>query len=265
MLKPIQLASLLSGVALLGSVTTQAGEDWQYSGRINAWFPETSGETALPGEQDFTIEVDDVIDSLEFAFMGSLEARKGRWGVYSDFMYSSIGDSNDNYRQGNFGLRDLPAEIKASVDVDVDTYFVTAAGYYRAIDSGRMSLDILFGTRYIDVKQTIEWEISGDISGQALPGRNGKGEVEVDNWDALLGVRGRIPLGENTPWLIPYYIDVGTGDSDLTWQASTGIGYEMGTWGIALTWRYLSYDLDSGSAVADLDFSGPAAVVEFAW
>lgn len=208
MLRKMQLATLLCSVAFL---------------------------TGVPGDQEFTIEVNDIIDSVEFAFMGSLEARKDRWGVFSDFMYSSIGDSNDNYRQGAFGARDLPAEIKTSVDVDVDTYFVTAAGYYRAIDNGRMSLDLLFGGRYIDVEQTLEWELSGDISGQPLPGRNGKGKVEVDNWDALVGLRGRIPLGENSPWLIPYYIDVGTGDSDLTWQASTGIAYQMDSWAMALS------------------------------
>ena len=183
----------------------------------------------------------------------------------TDVMYSSIGDSNDNVRQGAFGPRDLPAEVRAAVDVDVDTYFVTATGFYRAIEAGRTTLDLLFGARYINVEQTIEWEISGDIGDLPLPGREGGGEVEADNWDFLLGLRGRIPFGDNSPWLIPYYIDVGTGDSDFTWQASTGVAYEMGTWGIALTWRYLSYDLDSGSALADLEFSGPAAVVEFVW
>lgn len=258
-------AFVLSMSAVSFSPIVLADDGWQFSGRINAWFPETSGETAFAAEQDFEIEVNDIIDSLEFAFMGSLEARKGRWGIYSDFMYSSIGDKVSDYHEGTFGPRDLPVEVNASVDFDVDTYFITAAGYYRALDSRRTTLDLLFGTRYIDVEQTVKWEISGDIADQSIPGRSGKGKVEVGNWDVVVGVRGRIPLGDNGLWVIPYYVDIGTGDSDFTWQASTGIGYEMGSWGMALTWRYLSYDLDSGSEIADIELSGPAAVFEFVW
>ena len=265
-MKKIYLAACaLSASSMVLCSVSQANEDWQFAARINGWFPETTGKTAFGGGQDFDIELDDILSSVEFAFMGSLEARKGRWGVYSDFMYSSIGDSDSNYHQGTVGPRDLPTDIRVSVDVDVDTYFVTAAGYYRAMDSGRKTLDVLFGARYIDVDQTLEWEISGDISDQEIPGRRGKAKVNVGNLDAVLGLRGRIPLGESSRWLIPYYLDVGTGESDFTWQASTGIAYEMGTWAMALSWRYLSYDLDSGSAIADLAFNGPAVVFEFAW
>jgi hypothetical protein len=117
----------------------------------------------------------------------------------------------------------------------------------------------------MEVDQELDWRITGDIGEVELPGREGTLKAAFEAWDAIVGVRGRIPLGQGTPWFIPYYVDVGTGDSDLTWQGATGIAYGMGRWGLGLTWRYLSYDLASGGEIADIDFSGPAAVFEYTW
>jgi hypothetical protein len=44
----------------------------------------------------------------------------------------------------------------------------------------------------------------------------------------------------SSAWFVPYYLDVGAGDSYLTWQALAGIGYKF-KWGeTAAFWRYLS-------------------------
>ncbi len=62
---------------------------------------------------------------------------------------------------------------------------------------------------------------------------------------------------------MPYYLDVGTGESDVTWQAVTGIGYKFG-WGEAfLVYRYLDYDF--GKQIDSLTLSGPAIGVNFRW
>ncbi len=74
-------------------------------------------------------------------------------------------------------------------------------------------------------------------------------------------MRGVINLNEQ--WYVPYYADIGTGDSDLTWQALAGIGYRF-SWGdIKLVYRYLSYDMDDDKLLKDLDLSGPALGVVF--
>ncbi len=64
---------------------------------------------------------------------------------------------------------------------------------------------------------------------------------------------------------MPYYLDVGTGDSDFTWQGIVGMGYAF-HWGeVAAAWRYLYYDLPSGKAINDMSFSGPEIGVTFRW
>jgi hypothetical protein len=45
----------------------------------------------------------------------------------------------------------------------------------------------------------------------------------------------------NEHWYLPYYADIGTGDSDLTWQLFGGIGY-MFNWGDIK----LGYEIRSG-------------------
>ena len=53
------------------------------------------------------------------------------------------------------------------------------------------------------------------------------------------------------------YVDVGAGGSQLTWQISSGLGYQFNKWGaVSLTYRYLSFH--HGSATVDtVSMKGP--------
>jgi hypothetical protein len=89
--------------------------------------------------------------------------------------------------------------------------------------------------------------------------------VKETNWDAIVGAKGRVAFGANREWFIPYYADIGTGDSDLTWQLSAGLGYSY-SWGdVIATWRYLDYNFKSKSKVQDLTMNGPLLGVAFHW
>ncbi len=56
---------------------------------------------------------------------------------------------------------------------------------------------------------------------------------------------------------MPYYLDVGTGESDLTWQIMGGIGYSY-QWGdIVATWRYLDWNNKPDKALQGLNLNGP--------
>ena len=74
-------------------------------------------------------------------------------------------------------------------------------------------------------------------------------------WDAIIGLKGNIKLSDR--WFIPYYLDIGAGDSDLTWQATAGISFHAGQKiDLALVYSHLDWNLDA-SSVYDLSFSGP--------
>jgi len=78
-------------------------------------------------------------------------------------------------------------------------------------------------------------------------------------------VKGRFAFGSDRKWAVPYYLDVGTGDSDFTWQGVLGLSYGFHWGDVSLVWRYLSYDLKSNAAIADMNFSGPALGATFRW
>ena len=95
--------------------------------------------------------------------------------------------------------------------------------------------------------------------------RTGTSEIKGTKTDGIVGVKGRFNFGENREWFVPYYLDVGTGQTDLTWQAVGGLGYAF-NWGeVFAVWRYLDYNFKSSSRIEDVNFNGPALGVAFRW
>jgi len=75
-------------------------------------------------------------------------------------------------------------------------------------------------------------------------------ETETSSIDLLFGVH---YLG----------IDVGTGSSDLTWQAMVGVSYAYNFGDLMVMYRHIDYDGGSDDLVEDLSFSGPSFGVRF--
>jgi hypothetical protein len=97
------------------------------------------------------------------------------------------------------------------------------------------------------------------------PGRSGSSSNSRSYWDGIVGVKGRVMFGADRRWFMPYYVDIGAGDSDLTWQAMTGLGYSWGWGDIVASWRYVDYDLGSNKPLTDLTLNGPALSFVFRW
>src|SRR5258706_8986955 len=85
---------------------------------------------------------------------------------------------------------------------------------------------------------SLDWNFSSALS---LFPKTGSFTQHQTLVDGLIGVRGRINLG-GSDWFLPYYADIGTGSSNFTTQAMTGIGYGF-SWGdLRLVYRYLYYE-----------------------
>lgn len=262
-------ATLCIAATLVPSgVAAQTSESWQFGAALYGWFPSVSGKTTFPqgaAGSDISVDADDIVENLKFVFMGTFEARKGRWGAFTDILYMDLGDSRSGTRDLTIGRNELPAGASANVNFDLKGLVWTLAGSYRAIGDPAATLDVFAGARLVDVEQKLDWEVSGNIGSVPLPGRAGNLNVSRSNWDGIVGMKGRVAFGPDSRWFVPYYVDVGTGDSDLTWQAMAGIGYSF-QWGDVLAaWRYLDYDLKSGSPIEDMNFSGPAVAVVLRW
>lgn len=260
-------ALLLSAFLLPAAVRADDGDSWVFGAGIYGWLPDISGRTSFPDGSggDFTVSVGDILDNLEFTFQGMFDARKGNWGLFTDVVYLDLGKSEQAFREGTIGGTPIPADVTASVRFDMKSLIWTAAGYYRMLDREGAFFDVLAGLRYADIEQSLSWSLTGNIGQLPLPGREGGATLAPDFWDFVIGLRGRGVLGQNGTWFIPYYADIGTGDSDLTAQAFAGIGYAF-SWGeVVAVWRYLEYDPPSDTPIQEIDFSGPLVGVAFRW
>jgi hypothetical protein len=264
--RPGAAFAVVAALVPLHAHADSAAGDWQWDATVYVYLPSIGGETSFPpsaGGPSVDVDADAILDSLNFAFMGALGARKGPWGVATDVIYLDLGSSKKGTRNFQLGQLALPASVDADLKLDLTGWLWTLTGSYALVQQERVSMDMLAGVRMLDLEQTLHWQFNGDISTLPLPGRSGSGSAEATQWDAIVGVKGRASFGAGSNWYVPYYLDVGTGDSDLTWQGMAGLGYSFDSVEVTGVWRYLDYDLGDDTAITSIDFNGPALGVTF--
>lgn len=267
----VSLALAVCATAPSSALAQTDANTWQWRGTIYLWGAGIDGTADLPSGAavNASMSFDDILKSLDFAFMGALEARKGRWGAFTDVIYMDLSNSKSGTRSLEFtgpgGRITIPADASHDADIGLKGTVWTLAATYTALEKPNYELLLLGGARYLDLKIDLGWQATGNVGPLPPVVRAGKASGEVKNWDAIVGVRGRADLDANGKWYVPYYFDIGTGDSDRTWQALAGVGYRFGWGEVTLVYRYLDYKFDSGSKLRDIDMSGPALGASWRW
>ncbi|HEX7374629.1 MAG TPA: hypothetical protein VF277_06615 [Steroidobacteraceae bacterium] len=266
---------LFTAIALLCAPTLSPAADantsppdaWQFRAALYAWLPSVGGTTTFPddGGSDVSIDGSQLLDALKMTFMGSFGVQHGQWGAFTDAVYINLGTHQSATRDLSFGGERLPADASAKAEYDLKGWAWTLAASYRAAQDERAVLDLFAGARMLDVKQTFDWRLSGNLASIPIVDREGGVEAKLTNWDAIIGLKGQFNLGAGGQWFVPYYLDVGTGDSDLTLQAITGLGYATHWGDVLLAWRDLEYTSKPGAAVESLYFNGPVISVAYRW
>src|SRR5687768_5840286 len=66
------------------------GGNWRYGATVYGYLPSVGGSTSTPtggGGIPINVDVDKILDSLQFTLMGTFDAHNGRWGVFTDLIY----------------------------------------------------------------------------------------------------------------------------------------------------------------------------------
>jgi hypothetical protein len=271
---------LLAAVALCASAAAAPGhavagtpddwqlsDSWRFGAGINGFLPDVGIKTTLPDGtgSDVNLGIKTILDHLKMAFAGVVEAQKGRWGGFTDVLYIDLGAAPSSTHDFSLRPGPLPADVTAHITIDVKATIWTLAGSYRAIANPRSIIDVFAGGRLFDVSTHQAWRLTGNVGSIPLPEQSGSGAARSSQWDAIIGGKGRFALGANREWFVPAYLDVGTGGSELTWQALGGIGHAF-DWGeVTATWRYLYYREGAGSPIEDQDMSGPQLAFVYRW
>ncbi len=262
-------ATLLAASAIVsrGAAAQDLSDEWKFRAFIYMWAPQIKGSATFSGGNtaDFDLKFHTIFDNLKMAGMGSIEAQKGRWGAFTDVIYMNVGATGTRTRDGTIDGVPLPVGVTANTGVGIKAWVWTLAGSYRVQSSQDLEMDVFAGARMLWLQPLLTYNFNVDVGPFAGTLRVGSRTVTEQNWDAIVGVKGRAGIGASREWFVPYYLDIGTGDSDLTWQAMAGIGYAY-PWGeVIATWRYLDYNFKSSSKVNDLKMNGPLLGVAFRW
>ena len=263
---PACAMAALAAFAAVAPTTSRAEtpDEWRYGATIYVWLPDMGGSTKFPegsGGSSIEITASDILNALNFAFMGTFNAQKGRWGIFTDVNYLDLSASDKRSRDLTVGGADLGG-VTAKADLGVTGWLWTTEGSYRVVDKPDYTMDLVAGVRLLNLTEDLKWSLSGDL-GELPIDPKGKSEVSDNYWDGIVGVKGRATFGAEKKWFVPYYVDIGTGNSDLTWLGMIGAGYSF-DWGDVLgVWRYVDYEFSSSDPIQDLYFNGPAFGVTF--
>jgi len=249
-------------------------DKWTFALRPYLWAPGIDGTLKydIPPTGDGASNVDFssyVLENLNFALMLTGEARKGDWSVLTDVVYLDVESGDTNVKSVSFTGPGGRIEVSAGANLDTNAtlsgvLWELAAGYTVA-RGGNSSLDLLAGFRLLSIKAETDWLLSGSITDNVSGGtfaRSGGASQSETLWDGIIGIRGAVGLG-NSRWAIPYYLDVGTGNSALTWQGVAGIEYRYDWGDLQLLYRYTYYDMKEDKLLQNVSLGGPAIGVNF--
>jgi opacity protein-like surface antigen len=193
-------------VLLAGPAAAQDG--WTVAVSPYVWVPgiNTSLDTDF-GRLDSSKSNAATLSDLDFAFMGAVEARRGRFGLIGDLIYAKISEDQDT----PFGV------LFDGVDVTTRVTAATGYGFYRAYEDDHLSVDLLGGARWYDLK------------------------IDVDFDEGLLVDVGGFDPENDFTWQV--LATVGYQFND-TWSAQAG-------------WRYLDIEKEIADEPVQVELDGP--------
>jgi hypothetical protein len=247
----LALATLVLSAMPVGAADASTTDRWNFDLSVYGWLPTIEGKLNydIPGSGD-TLEVDlgTIINDLQLTGMLAFGARRNRWSAFADVIYLDLADGEDSSVPLSIGsglMLDVGAQL------EVKTWVTTIAGGYDFVQTERAELGVLFGLRYFSMDTDLSIQVTGPLPPQLPTDQYAQG---VNLWDGIVGLKGHY----GRKWYVPYYLDLGTGSSEFTWQAMTGFGYRWHWGSVFLVYRYLSYDEGDEKFVRDLSIAGPA-------
>ncbi|WP_372012442.1 hypothetical protein [Pseudoxanthomonas sp. 10H] len=233
-----RLGALLGGLSAAATASAQPSSDWEWMVEPYIWAASIGTDMRTispPTEADSDSSFSDVIDKLDGVFMGRVEGRTDRYGMFADFIYLGLADGTQR------------RVLRTETDLDarlLDLAFSVRIGGAR--DSG---LDLYGGARYIDV----------DLTTRFVPDNPAFAPRSLDAGqsylDFLAGARYTWPLAER--WSLALRGDASFGETDGTWSASAMGGYRTGNGAWLFGYRYMQAEFGNGNADVTLDLSGP--------
>ena len=229
-----------TGAALLvaSSVSVAAPGDtptWSITPYI--WAPTTKVDLSFMDTNigQGEISFNDLLDTLDAAFMVHVEGGRGHWSAFGDLTYLDTSDTTE---------RQL-----LTVDTDSEQVFFDAAVAYWPAGTGS-SLSFFGGFRYSGFDDRYRFSLDGTFLGES--------RTSNDYYDALLGVRYFFALGER--WALLTRGDLSFGDSEGTYLLRAELAYTVGKRRqnqFLFGYQYKQAEFKDGDLTTDFTYYGP--------
>lgn len=217
---------------------------WAFELTPYLWMASLGGETTAG--DSISMPFSEILQELNIGVMTSFSAEKNRFGFYSDLIYLDL--SNTETTTANIVGNPLNFKVKTKVKGVITT---NSLGY-ELVNTPSNKIVAFGGMRYMWLDTELDFTVGG---------LNAKVDEQGHSFDGVVGLRGHANLSDR--WQISYYGDIGTGQSDLTWQAFAGLGYRFKNFDALLGYRYLDYRFSNNSLVDDLNIHGPMIGTRF--
>ena len=245
--------------------------NWHYAVTPYIWLPNVNGTLGFqrpnvgpnpPGNLNIGVQVgpSSYLSNLNFAFAFGFEARKENLSVFGDYINLNLSSAVSNVRtiSGPGGLVEIP--ISSSVNSHLFTGVFTLGLGWTVASTDTSNLDVGVGVRNVNVRASADYSITGPVTQVPLAGSLGSSETLTD---ATFDVRGRVGLGGR--WYVPYYGDIGTGNSNTTWQYLVAVGYGGRTNDVIFGYRNLGYNQNNGQLLQNIRMGGPILGLRIHW
>ncbi len=256
-------AGLLLGAALtLGASGFAAAQTpaatpgaWQFEVTPYLWMAGLKGDVAGPNlpQTDVNVSFSDILNVLDFAAMGTFEARKDRWGFFVDGIYMKL---SDGMTMSRAGAGPLGATLTANADVTIKQTLLSGGVAYRVLE-GSTPVDVIGGLRHVKI------EVDGSLDVTLGPWGRSRSPGGDKSWtDAYVGARVQYPIADR--WTLTGYADAGGSSGSSTWQAAVGASYDYSK-DIAFRFGYraLNLDYNKDGFLFDATMSGPYLAAAF--
>ncbi len=235
---------LTAGSLVAGIGNAQAESEWKHTlAPLYLWGAGIEGTSQIgPVSAPISLEFSDALEHIDTAFTFHYEANKGKFGLFADYFHLSLAPEAA-----------LPNGVPATVDLTNNIYEL---GVIYRPDNVK-GLDILLGFRGMDIRL--------DASIGPVPRRN----LTDQDWiDVFAGLRKTHAISDKVNFIAR--ADIGTGDSDLVWNASLIFDYRFNkTVSMFGGYRWLDYDYETGRGAEhfsyDVTYQGPAIALRFDW
>ncbi len=205
--------------------TTDSG--WNVRAAMYGWFTAMDGDVTIRGNAaPVDVKFTDIVDKIDFAFMGIVEVGRGQWSFASDLFYAKLGA--DNTRGATV------------FDVGMEQFIGNFALVRNVVDDGTTRFDVYGGARVNYMSSDLT------ITNPVLPLNINVSQSKT--WvDPIIGVRVNRNLSEKL--FLRGVADIGgLGiESDLTWQAYVALGYRVSEkTALSIGYRGLGTDYTDG-------------------